>query len=293
VGFAGAKDVAVGLTVDLEQLTVTPRLEKRLPGAALLGVVPLVHAKKLDFATDVAISKFASMRTVSAGTPFSLGVTPDGLARSAANKLSMIWPGSSPDPTITTPRVASIPGTGHAVTFRHGGASGKVLLGWLDEAGERRTDLSAVETGSAVLGTPTVASNERGVLVAFAAKLDADAPYRVELSTASHGEPPPKARPFELPSGGPGGEAIAPAAEGLSGGRFLLQWTEGSAGNRAVRVQALSADLVPLGEPATLSTPEQNAGQGTLWVSGQRALALFLVKGAASHELWGASLRCP
>jgi hypothetical protein len=96
-----------------------------------------------------------------------------------------------------------------------------------------------------------------------------------------------------VPPGGPGGEAISPSSEVLADGRFLVQWTEGSAGNRAVRAQALSANLVPIGEPVTLSTPEQNAGQGALWVHGTQALALFLVKKETSHELWGASLRCP
>ena len=97
---------------------------------------------------------------------------------------------------------------------------------------------------------------------------------------------------MSIPRGGPGGEAISPAVEGLDRGRFLLQWTEGSAGNRAVRVQVLAHDLVPIGEAITLSTADQNAGQGALWAHGGQSLALFLVKKDPSHELWGASLRC-
>jgi hypothetical protein len=50
--------------------------------------------------------------------------------------------------------------------------------------------------------------------------------------------------------------------------------------------------LVPIGDAITLSAPDQNAGQGALWVHGPRGLALFLVKKDPSHELWGASLRC-
>jgi len=95
-----------------------------------------------------------------------------------------------------------------------------------------------------------------------------------------------------VPAGGPGGEAISPAAGAIGDGRWVLQWTEGSAGNRAVRVQALTADLVLSGDPVTLSTTSQNAGQGALVVVGKRVLALFLVQQEASHELWGASLEC-
>ena len=36
----------------------------------------------------------------------------------------------------------------------------------------------------------------------------------------------------------------------------------------------------------------QAFGQGALWIHGKQALALFLVKKDATHELWGASLRC-
>jgi hypothetical protein len=130
------------------------------------------------------------------------------------------------------------------------------------------------------------------VLVAFAAKTSAEEPWHVELAAATSPDAPRESHPFALPAGGPGGEAISPAVEGLGDGRFLLQWTEGSAGNRAVRAQLVTADLVCMGDPVTLSGADQNAGQGTLWIKGSRALALFLVKKEASHELWAASLRC-
>jgi hypothetical protein len=293
LGFAASKDRAVGLTIDVATLTPAPAFEQAAEGRALLGVVPLSRSGRLEFATDRADGPLASARTVDAPTPFSIGVDGEGFSRAIGDKLDVIWPGRSKNPTITTPRVASIAGFGHAIAFRHGGQEGKVLVGWLDENGAKKSELKAVETDSTLVGTPAVAANDKAVLVAFAGKTSADAPFRVELATMAHGALPSAARVFAVPPGGPGGEAISPSAEGLPDGRFLVQWTEGAAGNRAVRAIVVSSDLVPEGEPVTLSTPDQNAGQGALWVQKGRALALFLVKAESTHELWGASLRCP
>ena len=104
---------------------------------------------------------------------------------------------------------------------------------------------------------------------------------------------PGRAVGFRIPPGGPGAEAISPAAVGLSGGRWLVQWTEGSVGNRQVRVQTLAHDLIPVGDPITVSPEGTNAGQGVVWVQGDTALSLFLVKTGSTHELWGAALKCP
>jgi hypothetical protein len=160
------------------------------------------------------------------------------------------------------------------------------------EDGSKLTELSEIKENAALVGTPVVGTSGDGVLVAFAAKAKAEEPWHLELATGKSPDAPLEAHSFTLPPGGPGGEAISPAVEGLGDGRFLLQWTEGSAGNRAVRAQLVTADLVCMGDPVTLSTTDQNAGQGTLWLHANRALALFLVKKDPSHELWGASLRC-
>jgi hypothetical protein len=98
---------------------------------------------------------------------------------------------------------------------------------------------------------------------------------------------------FELPSGGPGNNAISPVAAGYHKGRWLVQWTEGSSGNRAVRVQLLGGDLKPLNDAATVSLGDQNAGGGALWVEGSHVVSLFLVHADKTHELWGAALTCP
>jgi hypothetical protein len=293
IGFAASKDHALGLTVDPAALTTTATFDETVADSTTLGVVPLVGSGTLGFVVDRAAPALAYARTVDAPKPFSIGVSSAGFARAVGGVVDVVWPGKSKAPAITTPRIASIPGFGHAVAFRHGGQEGKVLVGWLHEDGSKLSPLKAVATDAALVGTPTISANDTVALVAFASKTAPAEAWRIELSVAPHGSAPGRASVFALPPGGPGGEGISPSTERLADGRFLLQWTEGSAGNRAVRAQVVSAGLVPVGDAITLSAPEQNAGQGALWVHGGRAIGLFLVKKDTSHELWGASLRCP
>lgn len=292
VGLATAKDRALGIAVEPASLSVEQVFQEAVPDTAILGVVPLVRSGRLEFAVDPPQSTLSFTRTIDAPKRFSIGVSNDGLSRAVGSSVDVIWPGKSDKPTITTPRVGSASGIGHVVTFRHGGQDGKILVGWLNDDGTKRTELKAVGTEATLVGTPAVSVDEQAALLAFSAKKEASDPWHVELSRFIPGELPERGTPIAIPRGGPGGEAISPSVEVLDRGRFLLQWTEGAAGNRAVRAEVLARDLVPIGEAITLSTPDQNAGQGALWVRGPRGLALFLVKKETSHELWGAALRC-
>jgi hypothetical protein len=294
VGLAAAKEHALGLTVDPTSLAVNTAFEQTVSGSTTLGVVPLVRSGVLEFTVDRAGGALASPRTVDAPKRFSLGATGEGIARSVGSTTELVWPRdtSGKNASITTPRVASIAGTRYAVVFRQGGQDGSVAVGWVREDGTKLSDLRAVKTDATLVGTPAVSADEHQALITFAGKAAATDPWHVELATAPDGALPEQSKPFTLPASGPGGEAISPASEPLGDGRFLLQWTEGSAGNRAVRAQVLSAKLESVGEPVTLSTADQNAGQGALWSNGKQVLALFLVKKEASDELWGATLKC-
>jgi hypothetical protein len=294
LGLAAAKDQAVGLTIEPSTLRAFPTFKETVPDGTLLNVVPLVRGKSLDFGVDVADPALASARTIDGSSRFTVGVSPEGFVRRTGTTISVLWPGKSKNPTITTPRVASVASVGHAIAFRHGGQEGKVLVGWLKDDGSKLADLKAVGTDAALSGTPAIAANAREAVVAFATKATPDDGWRIELADAPSGGAPGHSSVFVVPPGGPSGEAISPVVEALPNGRFLLQWTEGSAGNRAVRAAILAQDPTRgvEGEPVTLSTPEQNAGQGSLWVHGNRSIAFYLVKAGSSHELWGASLKC-
>ena len=292
VGFAATKEHARGVTIDPATLATNTVFEQTVTGSTTLSVVPLVRSGALEFVVDRADANLSSARTVDAAKRFTLGVTGDAISRIVGSTTDVVWPRSAQGSQMTTPRIAAIPGSGYAVVFREGGQEGSILVGAVHEDGSKSTELTPIKASVALVGTPAVSASAGGALVAFAGKAAATDPWHIELAVARSPDLPLESRPFTLPAGGPGGEAISPAVEALEDGRFLLQWTEGSMGNHAVRAQLLTADLVCMGDPVTLSSADQNAGQGALWLKGSRALALFLVQKEASHELWGASLTC-
>jgi hypothetical protein len=142
-------------------------------------------------------------------------------------------------------------------------------------------------------GKPAVAWNGREVAVIYAEQPEPDKPYEIRMGHAAGGAIPATTEVLPLPKGGPGGDAFAPEIAGLSDGRWLLMWTEGASGARAVRAQTLAPDLSLLGDPIALSPPSGNYGQGLIGVVGDRGATVFLSKGSSGgFELWGAVLQC-
>ncbi len=290
IGYAATRTEAVGLMVNPETLDAARAFDQKGSGS-VVGTVPTVASGRVEFAVDRDGGPLANSRSVDARPGFVLGMTDTGLARAAAGKTpAVIWPGGTSE-RMTEIRVATTPHGDHAVTFRRGGQSGKVLVGWLGADGSKKSELERVEAPSFV-GTPMVAANDDSILVVFAARARNTDHWSVELAASHNGARQVTANPFNIPPGGPGTEAISPAATGL-GDRWVLQWTEGTTGQHDVRVQTLDDKLVPVGDPVTVSPKGANAGQGVVWVQGDKGVSLFIVASGASHELWGAALRCP
>lgn len=288
VGFADSATGATGVTIDAKSLE-TKEPFSRAGTKNVVGVVPLVHSGTLAFEVDRQGGELAEQRTVDAKQPFVIGQTPEGFSRVVQNgRPEAIWPDAAGEKT-TEPRVATVEGQGHVVTFRRGT---EIRVGWLKEDGTKKTGLSTVSAGGSRVGTPNIAAGEHGVLVSFAARESDGSPWSVRIAAGKPGALPSKAEAFSLPAGGPGGEAISPTAAALPGGRWLLQWTEGKAGSRKVRAQTLGADLKPLGDAFTLSPENVEAGQGAIGVAGDHAVATYLVKSATGYELWASSLAC-
>ena len=86
--------------------------------------------------------------------------------------------------------------------------------------------------------------------------------------------------------------SIAPDVVGLSNGRWLVMWTEGSAGERAIQAQTFDAAFAPIGDPIALSPPAGNFGQAMLGVVGTYTDVAFLQAADDGFELWGAVLQC-
>src|SRR6478736_4194574 len=112
----------------------------------------------------------------------------------------------------------------------------------------------------------------------------ADGNWQIRIGRAKTGTVPASTSVIPLPKGGPGGDAFAPDIAGLPDGRWVMVWTEGAAGSRAIRAQTFTHDFTPLGDPIALSPPAGNFGQGMLGVVSGYAAAVFLSKGASSYE---------
>src|SRR5690606_4483208 len=219
-----------------------------------------------------------------------LGFSRSGISRSVNGDLELLW--KLERDKVTEPRSASAGGTGYVVAFRKGGLGGEILLGWLGPDGTPKGELEALPAGVRYVGTPAPAASPSGVAVAFAGRNDEDEDWGIRVALGSLGEVPKQVKDFRVPPGGPGRGAIAPALAALGDG-WLLQWTEGGPGNYQVRVQLLSADFEPIGDPVLTSPKGASAGQGALWVSGTRALSVYVLTVAGFDELWGAAVECP
>jgi hypothetical protein len=287
VGFAARRNTGIGYTVDPATLSAEQVFDET--GARnVLGVVPVVNDGKLGFAVDRDDLPLRYARTINATPRITVGIVDRGFAQwTRGTTPQLVWEGDGQQP-ISEPRVATVPGFGHAITFRRGGQSGPILFGWMGEDGSAKTPLGVLET-EPMKGNPVVAQNDAGVLVTFAARATKDSPWGIRLAFAERGKPPTGAQAFQPNSGG---SLISPVATGLPGGRWLLQWTEANAGSYQVRVQVLGPDLRGSGEPTTVSPAGLNAGQGALWTSAERAVALFVVSQGQTREIWGATLKC-
>jgi hypothetical protein len=256
---------------------------------ALRGVIPVTQSERVSFVADREDSQRRASRLVDEKPPFSLGLAEGGFTRTRDGSATLLWP-LEPDTKLTEPRVASVGPAGYGVTFRRGGQGGKVMLGFVDRQGLKKSELFEINGAPKLLGTPVIAGNDAGVVVAFAARNTADSPWKIYVATAGAGHEPGPGR--ELVSGS-GGGAISPAFTALAGGRWLLQWTEGASGQYQVRVQTFTSDLIAIGNPQLTSPKGANAGQGTLTARDKNVLSLFILTTAGHDELWGANLSCP
>jgi hypothetical protein len=292
VGFAQSDTYAIGITIDPRSFD-RDQVFREFRKEKLSSVVPTIDDGKLHFQVCRDGTVLGSARAVNGPPTFFLGSTEAGVARARGKGApEPIWKLEDAK-SITVPRVASIEGIGHAAVFRRGGKTGQVTMGWLGENGKKRSELKEIPTGGEMTGTPAVAASEEGVLIVFAAMKTGGSGWSLELGTSKPGGVPSTTQRFSLPPGGPGGDAIAPSAAALPGGRWLLQWTEGAPGSRVVRAQVLDRDLSPRGGAIDLSPAGANAGQGIIWAREATGTVLFYVRSPKNtHELWGASISC-
>lgn len=233
-------------------------------------------------------SSLKSAIEVAAASPFVIGVDGGSIVAAGDGAPVRLW-SLKGDDGLGSPSVLNAGAKGFGLTFRR---SGSVWGGWIDEQHKASGELVKVMGSGGGVGKPAIGSNKREVAVIFADKPEGSSTWEIRVGRAPLGAIPKSTTVFPLPKGGPGGDAFAPAIEGLPDGRWILLWTEGASGSRAVRAQTLGSDFAPLGDPLALSPPAGNYGQGIVGEANGYAAAVFLSKGASSYELWGVILRC-
>jgi hypothetical protein len=167
IGFAEAENDAVGITVDLVTLDVE-RVFRQVERAKVRFVVPLALDSKRSM-VDRDDGKTQALRSVDTEPPFGLGTSERDWVRATGRSTGVLWAGEAGEKT-TDPHVASGP-SGHLVTFRRGGLSGRVLYGFLGPDGSAKGELRFVDApGVRFSGTPDAALGEKSWLVAFAGR---------------------------------------------------------------------------------------------------------------------------
>ena len=292
VGFADNPTSAAGIIVDPVTLSVKYAFRQASSGR-VATVVPRVSDGQLSFIVGLDSDALKDARTVAGPPPFIFAHNVEGFVRQLPGaRTETIWP-TDIDAAISGARLVTVDQVGHAVTYRQGGVNGSLWVGWLTQDGQSKIVPFVIPTDAKRVGQPSIAVNDAATLVTYAGRLDDKDHWQVHLAKMLVGGRDSIERTFDPPAGGPSGDSIAPSAVGLDGGRFLLQWSEGTAGHWQVRIQTLNENLQALGPPINASPAEMNAGQGLLWVNGSHAVSLFVVNVGRSAELWAASLDCP
>jgi GYF domain 2 len=295
VGFAASMKVPRGILIDLDEGVAE---EVHAPEAAeasdVSRVVPVVQGGEVIFATTLAREQDVRAGVyVAAQAPFVVGFTDDNLVRQPKRNAepAPLWPLDPPGKRADALQARASSTSGTAVAYRY---DGQIFYGALNVEGAVTLSAQAVEGSGGKVGKPSVATDGREVSVVFADKPPVD-DARIELRWARGplGKPLTTAAVVELPPGGPGGDAIAPAIAALPGRRWLLMWTEGKRpGPYTLRAQTYDAKYRPVGEALRVSPGTGSFGQGTVGVVGEDAAVLFLLATQQGYEIWGTVLQC-
>jgi hypothetical protein len=289
VGYARSSTEAVGLEIDPTRGTVKESFSRKASG----NIARVFPTPGRDEGFVVTLEEQGPLRSaVHLAAPDSLVVgLADGAvvaAERADAQATPLWPVSG-DEELEALRVAAAGEQGHALVFRRG----KVIWGgWMGPARAPIGQLTTIAGSGGPVGKPSISWNGREIAVIFADRPAGGSRWEIRAGRARTGAIPTTTEVIPLPDGGPGGDAFAPDIAALPDGRWLLVWTEGPPGSRAMRAQTLASDFTPAGDPIALSPPAGNFGQGILGVAGSYVGAVFLSKPASTYELWGVVLQC-
>ncbi len=285
VGVAVGDREGVGLRVDLKTGKLDEVFRKKAE-ADIVRVVPTGQGE------GFYVSESADRQYLPIGQDTSLALAFEkgqiGIADATGSDPTKLWSLEGDDEVAAATVGAT--GASYLLTFRRGN---DVFAGYFDKQKQAVTPIGIVTGSGGKTGKPRTGFNGTEVAVAFADRPEGDdAGYQIRLGRAAVGTVPTETVVVPVPEGGPGKNAISPDVVGLSGGRWLLMWTEGKSGAWAIRAQTYDASMSPIGDPIALSPPAGSFGQAILGVAGNYTTAAFLQAQDDGFELWGAVLQC-
>lgn len=292
LGFAtGPKDgLAVQLDPDTLSASATARAHSHDPIRRALPVLGSRLSAVLD--ADRKGEALQGARTIPGDPPFLVGASDGQLSWTtrSADTPNMIWPLQGDGP-VEALRGVVLGDRGYAIAFRQGAA---IFLGALHADKTPDGVLSKVPGLGPQVGSPALAATSDGVLVAWADRVAAEDSWGLRWLTWKPGDAPGDPRPFTIPPGGLGEQAMSPGVAALHDGRFLLVWTEGPVSSHQVRAETLSPLGAPVGAPITISAEGVNAGQGQAAVTeGGQGAVVFLASNGTGFEVVATPVTCP
>ncbi len=291
LGYAQSHKQAIGGVLDLTTLELE-RTFGQQHERQIFSVSPLGATGAISYHVERMGALVALGRALDTVPTLRVGMNDDGIVLGPVDQRSeRVW--ELPVGTlISVPEIAAHE-LGFTLATRAGRATGHLRLGLLSLTGATLSALEQLGTLESEFGRPALVSGSEQTVLAVAQRVP-DGGHSMLLARAKNGQLPLELEPLDISSSADV-ELSAPALAALPDGGFALMWSQGSGGQRQVRVQRLSSTLVPLGAPLDVSTPDPTLGGATAgalqWVGG-RLVAFYFVRRGEGYSLWVGSLSC-
>jgi hypothetical protein len=283
-------DSTHGVAVDLDPSSLRPTSRsEQLANRPIHHVSPVVSSGALGCAADAPCTSHTvkEARTVIASTPFVIGTAGESLvfAQGPNDEPHELW--SVGEAPVDLLRGVSLGADrGYAIAFRQ---SGKIFLGALSSDRSSRGALVSVDAPN-VSGELALAVSDGVVMVAWGDRFGAADRLGIQWARWVPGQAPTTAHTFQSELDG---DVLSPSLAGISGGGFLLSYTQRSLYDSRIDAQAIDSLGVPVGAPLTISADRSGAGwaNGAVTTDGRGAVA-FLAPAGDVFEVVATPIAC-